>query len=290
MTSRFPGPWRIAEFQNGFAVYDATDRELGFFYGRTDQSQPEHGTFLMIDDARQIAVDFAKLPEILKQTSDRIEVATSTKDEKLAKPETNRSPQREPETPQLPGADRLLPTGLPFIKAPTTVPNVVSFEPDGWMYTPLLRQRTAKKGTPQSTERHAPQANQFSLIIFLALAAAQFFIWLVIRGPALIEQISSWRPTCFLVSCETQAQPPREAQAQPEPKSQPKPQPQALLQPQAQPRPQAQPQIQPRSPPPRHPPSSRPHKLNGVMVGGEPQRRSPIECWRDRSIRGPCFD
>jgi hypothetical protein len=29
MTSRFPEPWRIAEFPNGFAVYDAADRHLG---------------------------------------------------------------------------------------------------------------------------------------------------------------------------------------------------------------------------------------------------------------------
>jgi hypothetical protein len=36
MTNRFPGPWRIAKLQNGFAVYDATGRHLGFFYGRTD--------------------------------------------------------------------------------------------------------------------------------------------------------------------------------------------------------------------------------------------------------------
>jgi len=36
MTSRFPGPWRIAEFPNGFAVYDATGRQLGFFHGRAD--------------------------------------------------------------------------------------------------------------------------------------------------------------------------------------------------------------------------------------------------------------
>ena len=34
MTSRFPGPWRITEFPNGFAVHDATGRQLGFFYGR----------------------------------------------------------------------------------------------------------------------------------------------------------------------------------------------------------------------------------------------------------------
>jgi hypothetical protein len=30
-------------------------------------------------------------------------------------------------------------TGLPCIKAPTTVPNAISFEPDGWISTPLLR-------------------------------------------------------------------------------------------------------------------------------------------------------
>src|SRR6266446_10264142 len=37
MTSRFPGPWRITEFPNGFAVHDATGRQLGFFYGRAYQ-------------------------------------------------------------------------------------------------------------------------------------------------------------------------------------------------------------------------------------------------------------
>jgi hypothetical protein len=30
-------------------------------------------------------------------------------------------------------------TGLPCIKAPATVPNAISFEPDGWISTPLLR-------------------------------------------------------------------------------------------------------------------------------------------------------
>jgi hypothetical protein len=32
------------------------------------------------------------------------------------------------------------PTGLPHIKAPATMPNAISFEPDGWISTPLLRQ------------------------------------------------------------------------------------------------------------------------------------------------------
>ena len=156
-------------------------------------------------------------------------------------------------------------------------------------------QRTVRYASSGSRSKRAGVTHlEFGLIVFLALAATQFFIWLAIRGPALLERSSSWQATCFLVSCETQAQPHREAQARPEAKSQarlerksepqsgPQPQSQALLQPQAQPRVQARPQ------PPRHPPPARPHTLDGV-VAGEP-RRSPIECWRDRSIRGPCFE
>jgi hypothetical protein len=34
MTSRFPAPWRIVELPNGFAVEDATGKQIGVFYGR----------------------------------------------------------------------------------------------------------------------------------------------------------------------------------------------------------------------------------------------------------------
>jgi hypothetical protein len=166
-----------------------------------------------------------------------------------------------------------------------------------------------QKGAPESADDDASQAGhlEFGLIALLALAAMLFFIWLAIRVPALLERISSWRPMCLLVSCETQAQPRPEAQAQPEPESQPQPQPQAQPQPQPQPQAQRQPHTQlpaeSRPHPPRHPP--RPHMLDEVVMGEcppfrywvhysprlrEPQRRSPIECWRDRSIRGACFN
>ena len=69
--------------------------------GRTDPNKTGHGDFLMIEDARQIAVDFAMLPELLNLISDRSEVATSAEDDKLTKLEANRSPQGARETSRL---------------------------------------------------------------------------------------------------------------------------------------------------------------------------------------------
>jgi hypothetical protein len=144
MTSRFPGPWRIAEFPNGFAVYDATGRQLGFFYGRAYPNPQGHAGFLMVEEARQIAVDFARLPELLNQTSARSEVATSPEDDKFAKLETNRSPQDVPETSRLPHAAHLsviTVTGSPLAEAPTTIRRSIPFEPDRRRSTRMLRRR-----------------------------------------------------------------------------------------------------------------------------------------------------
>jgi hypothetical protein len=69
MTSRFPVPWRIVEIPSGFAVEDATGKQIGVFYGRAPDSAGHTG-IMMIDEARQVAIDFAKLPELLKQNGD----------------------------------------------------------------------------------------------------------------------------------------------------------------------------------------------------------------------------
>jgi hypothetical protein len=133
MTSRFPEPWRIAEFPNGFAVYDATGRQLGFFHGRANPNLPGPAGFLMIDDARQIAIDFARLPELLNQTSGQSDVATSAEDDKLAKLETNRSLRGAPETSGLLGAAQLsviTATASPSVKPSTTIRRSISFEPE----------------------------------------------------------------------------------------------------------------------------------------------------------------
>jgi hypothetical protein len=68
-------PWRIVEIPRGFAVEDATGLQLGVFYGRADPNTARHTGFLTLDEARQLALDFAKLPELFKRTSPRSEVA-----------------------------------------------------------------------------------------------------------------------------------------------------------------------------------------------------------------------
>ena len=66
MTSRFPVPWRIVELPNGFAVEDATGKQIGVFYGLApDIAGP--ASIMTMDEARQVAIDFARLPELLKQ-------------------------------------------------------------------------------------------------------------------------------------------------------------------------------------------------------------------------------
>jgi hypothetical protein len=67
--SRFPASWRIVELPNGFAVEDVTGRQIGIFYGRAPNSTGHTGIITM-DEARQMAIDFAKLPELLKQNGE----------------------------------------------------------------------------------------------------------------------------------------------------------------------------------------------------------------------------
>jgi hypothetical protein len=142
MTGRFPAPWRIVEIPRGFAVDDATGQQLAVFYGLADTNTARQTDFLTIDEARQMAVDFAKLPELLEQTSGRSEVATSPEDDRFAKLETNRSPQGGQETSRLlrPAQLSVITVGgSPLAKAPTTIRRSIPFQPDRRRSTRMLR-------------------------------------------------------------------------------------------------------------------------------------------------------
>ena len=66
MNARFPAPWRIVEMPNGFAVEDAAGKQIGVFYGRAPDIAGHTGIMTM-DKAREMAIEFAKLPELLKR-------------------------------------------------------------------------------------------------------------------------------------------------------------------------------------------------------------------------------
>ena len=200
MTNRFPGPWRIVEIPNGFTVDDATGQQLAVFCGRAEPNTARQIGFLTIDEARQVAIDFARLPELLKHTSGRGEVDTSPEDDKLGKLETSRSSQDAPEAWRLPRAAQLpAVTGVPSVEAPKTVPNSVSFEPDGWMSTPLL----PRPGDPPS--------NRAKFLIAIAVAALPvgYFIVGNSDGPVAVavapQATTDMPPIEFLPSREADA-------------------------------------------------------------------------------------
>jgi hypothetical protein len=65
MPRRFPPPWKVQEIPGGYVVKDVTGQSLAYVYARETKAQADTAKVLMMDEARRIAANIAKLPDLL---------------------------------------------------------------------------------------------------------------------------------------------------------------------------------------------------------------------------------
>jgi hypothetical protein len=81
---RFPSPWRADKVPGGYVVRDANGQALAYLYSRENEAEARQAKVLTKDEARRIAVNIARLPELLGKGGARLRLDGPTSSQRIA--------------------------------------------------------------------------------------------------------------------------------------------------------------------------------------------------------------
>jgi hypothetical protein len=67
-----PLPWRADKIPGGYVVRDANGQAIAYIYSRENEAEARQAKVLTKDEARRIAINIARLPELLGK-GDRVD-------------------------------------------------------------------------------------------------------------------------------------------------------------------------------------------------------------------------